>query len=976
MRRKARKARRAQQRARVHLRGWVFGLLAFVLMGVPLLVIVGGAAITYAQAVADLPTPAESTFITARNGATRLTDRSGQTVIYSVQDPLGDARVWLQLGDLPDYVVQATLLVEDPDFLTRGGFNPLETVLNLWNNALFGPSRADTTLTGRLVRNAIMPQPDVVRVEDRAREIALVAEIQRRYTPAQILEWHLNTNDYGNEAYGIEAAAQVYLGKAARDLTLDEAALLASIPTATQFNPIDDETAARGRQADTLRRLLVAGVIDNAAYDAASRVFTPIVFSGGQVPTLAPDFALYARRQAEDILDALNMDGARLVSRGGLTITTTLDLDLYYQAECALQTHLARLAGGAVDAVAASNGAACVAADALPIPSAPVGDAPPDNGALVILDAQRGEIRAMVGAAIRADAQPAMTLAPFVYFEGFRESRQGVQYNAASMLLDIPQRFPGAAEGLIYQPINPDDKFSGPISLREAAALGLVPPVVQVADNHGLTNVLRTARRMGLNTLDETRYDLALLERGGAVSVLDMAYAYSVLASMGDMYGVTVRPRGVGYRNRDAAAVLKISDAEGRVLWEYQPEQTRVNVFSSFSELGYLINDLYADNDARRLKYGDSNPLALSRPAAVVNTVSAGNLDNWTIGYTPQRVVAVHLNRADRNPFTLDRVGLGGAAPLWNALSEYAHAGLPVTEWTRPAAIIERDVCQISGLLPNGVCPTRREMFINGIVPTRTDDRWQSVEINSQTRLLATVNTPDALRAQETYFIPPDDALDWWRANNQTLPPTQYDIVSLPDGSPFSSATITAPEPLAWLRGTVEIRGVFDVQAFRSYRLRYGEGAINPQNWFNIGEVSTTPPSDGLLAVWDTSGLDGVYTVELTVEQEGGARERAVVQVRVDNIPPSVIVSAGEAGKVYRWPSETVIPLSADVRDNLAIDRVEFYNAGRLLFTDTEAPYTFDYAISGVGVQAFSVVAYDSAGNRNASTEVSVEVTR
>lgn len=975
MRRKARKARRAQQRTRAHLRGWIFGALAFVLMGVPLLVIFGGAAVTYMQAVADLPRPVDTTFVGALNGATRLTDRSGQTVIYSVEDPLGDQRAWVRLDDLPDYVVQATLLMEDPDFLTRGGFNPLETVLNLWNNTLFGPTRADPSLTGRLVRNAVAPPPDVVRVEDRAREIALVAEIHRRYTPAQILEWHLNTNYYGNEAYGIEAAAQVYLGKAARELTVDEAALLVSIPTAPQFNPIDDETAARGRQADTLRRLLVDGVIDNLAYDAASRVVTPILLTSGQAPTLAPDFALYARRQAEDILDALNMDGARLVSRGGLTITTTLDLDLYYQAECALQTHLARL-GGSVDTVPASNGAACVAAESLPSLAASVGDAPPDEGTLVILDAQSGEIRAMVGAATRAEHQPAMTLAPFVYFEGFREARQGVQYNAASMVLDIPQRFPGAVEGLIYQPLNLDDKFIGPISLREAAALGLVPPAVQVADNHGITNVIRTARRMGISTLDDNRYDLALLERGGTVSVLDMAYAYSVLASMGDMYGVEVRPRGVGYRNRDAAAVLKITDGEGRVLWEYQPDQTRVNVFSSFSELGYLINDIYADTDARRLKFGDENPLTLSRPAAVVNTVSVGSVDNWTIGYTPQRVVAVHLSRADRNPFTLDRLGLSGAVNVWRAVSEYAHAALPLTEWTRPAAIIERDVCQISGLMPNGVCPTRREIFINGIMPTRNDDRWQSVEINSQTRLLATVNTPDALRAQETYFIPPDDALDWWRANNQKLPPTQYDIVSLPDGSPFSSAAITAPEPLAWLRGTVEIRGTFDVQAFRSYQLRYGEGAINPQNWFNIGEVSTTPPADGLLAVWDTSGLDGVYTVELTVEQEGGARERAVVQVRVDNIPPSVILNAGEAGKVYRWPSETSIPLSADVRDNLAIDRVEFYNTGRLLFTDTEAPYTFDYAITGVGMQTFSVVAYDSAGNQNASTEVSVEVAR
>lgn len=975
LRRKARKQRRAVARSRAHIRGWVLATFIFLFGIVPLLVIIGGAGIVYAQAVADLPRPADTTFVGTLKGATRLLDRSGQTVLYSVEDPLGNQRAWVRLDELPPYVVRATLLVEDADFLERAHFSAFDTLFDLWNNTLFGPLRADASLTGRLVRNAIAPPPDFVSVEDRAREIALIAEVNRRYTPQQILEWHLNTNYYGSEAYGIEAAAQVYLGKAAKDLTLDEAALLASIPTSPQFNPIEDETAARGRQADTLRRLLVDGAITNAEYDAASRIFTNVLLTGSQLPTVAPDFALYARRQAEDILDSLNMDGGRLVSRGGLTITTTLDLDLYYQAECALQTQLNRLAGR--DEVApAANGSACIAADSLPpLPESPASP-PPDSGTITILDATTGEIRAIVGSATRAENQPAMTLAPFVYFEGFREARQGVQYNAASMMLDIPQRFPGAVEGLIYQPVNPDDRFRGPVSLREAAVQGLIPPVVQVADNHGMTNIIRTARRMGINTLDEGFYDLTLLDRGGTVSVLDMAYAYSVLASMGDMYGIEVRPRGIGYRNRDAAAVLKIEDAEGRVLWEYAPAQSRVNVFSSFSELGYLINDIYSDDQALREKFGEDNPLLTSRPAAVVNTVSGSGLDNWTIGYTPQLVVAVHLDRVDMNPFTLRGYGLEGAASVWNAVSEYAHVALPAQEWQRPEAIVERPVCQISGLLPNEVCPTRREIFINGIFPTRTDDRWQSVEINSQTRLLATVNTADALRVNETYFIPPDEALDWWSANGQKLPPSQYDIVSLPGGSPFSTAAITAPEPLAWLRGTVDIRGVINAQAFRSYQLRYGEGAVNPQNWFNIGSISTTPPQEGLLGVWDTTGLDGVYTVELTVEQEGGARERAVVQVRVDNIPPSVILSAGEPGKVYRWPAETIIPLAADVRDNLALDRVEFYANGRLAFTDNEAPYSYNYPIGGVGVQTFSVIAHDSAGNQNASAELSVEVTR
>jgi membrane peptidoglycan carboxypeptidase len=976
IRRKARKERRAAQRARTRLiTGLIAGVIA-LLIGVPLVVFAGGALFTYSAAVADFPRPADTTFVGSLRGATRLTDLSGGTVIYAVEDPLGASRRWITLDELPDYVIAATLLVEDQGFYERPRFDPLATALRLWENLLNGPLRADASLTGRLVRNAIAPPPEFVTVEDRSREIALIAETERRYTPDEILEWHLNTNYYGNEAYGIEAAARVYLGKAAADLTLDEAALLASIPTAPQFNPIDDETAARGRQADTLRRLLVANVVTSGEYDEASRALTVINTSLAASPAVADDFSIYARRQAESILNRLGMDGGRMVSRGGLTITTSLDLDLYYQAECALRAHLNRL-NGRSEPVAALNGSACVAADELPpLAAADFGAAPPDSGTVVILDPVTGVVRAMVGAATRVENQPAMTLAPFAYFEGFRESRQGTQYTPASMLLDIPQRFPGAAEGLIYQPANPDGVFRGPLSLREAAAEGLIPPVTQVADNHSLSNILRTAHRLGVNSLDDALYDLSLFDRGGVVSALDVAYAYSVFAAMGDMYGVEARPRGTAFRNRDPVAVLRIEDSDGRVLWAYDPQASRVNVFSSFSELGYLINSIYSDRDARRQKFGSDNPLLVSRTAAVVNSTAGNRLDNWTVGYTPQAVVAVHLDRADTNPFTLDGYGLDGAAHVWHALTEYVHRGLPPADWPRPANIVERQVCQISGLLPNSACPVRREIFINGIVPAANDSFWQSIEINGQTGQLATFNTPNALRVNETYFIPPDEALDWWRANNQKLPPTTYDVLSRPDNALFNTAVLTQPEALAWIRGTVEVRGVINDPAFAAYQLRFGEGAINPQNWFNIGERQTVNPEDGLLGVWDTSGLDGVYTIELTVESTNGARQRAVTQVRVDNIPPSVILTAGEQGKVYRWPSETVIPLAADVRDNLAVERVEFYNNGRLVFTDSDAPYAYDFAIAGIGIQSFSVVAYDAAGNQNNSAEVFVEVTR
>jgi membrane peptidoglycan carboxypeptidase len=929
----------------------------------------GSTAILYFQATRGLPEPRETVSTDAVIGATKLYDSTGETLLYSVEDPLGDQRQWVTLDSLPQHVIDATLVWEDPNFMNEARFDAFSTSLRLWNSVFSGKSDPDPTLTGRLVRNTILSPSE----PDATREIALVAEIDRLYTPDQILEWHLNTNYYGNDAYGIDAAARVYLGKPAADLTLDETALLAAIPLAPQYNPFDNEAAARGRQQDVLRAMLRASKITQPAFDEAANALTPLQEGEGYAPEVAPDFSVFAREQAEDILDSMGLDGSRLVARGGLRITTTLDMDLYYQTQCALATHLARL-NAQPPPSATLDGQSCSSAAFLPsVP--PGGGAAPNNGAVVIIDVSTGEIRAVVGSALPRDNQPGPILQPFVYFTGFTTAL----FNPATMVQDIPKPFPGAQEGLIYTPTNPDNRFRGPMNLRDAMGVGLLPPAADVAYRQGIDTILRTAHQIGLDSLDLGAYDLTLLERGGGVSLLDVSYAYSVFASLGNMRGVSVQPVANGYRGRDPVAVRRIEDANGGVLWEYNASQIGLNSTNILQpELGYLVNDILADQETRWPVLGENNVLDLPRTAAVVNGITSDRADDWTVGYTPQLVVGVHLNRDEngsRQPMTLDPFGLTGAASVWRAVTEYAHErdGLQPQSWQRPPSIVEQAVCERSGTLPNGNCPVRGEIFLDGTqTRLQTDTFWQSFQINSQTGQLATANTPGELRRDQVYFVPPPEAIDWWQANNLPLPPTEYDTVSRPEL--FGTAAILQPEPFAYVGGQVDVRGSIIPDHLQFYQLAYGQG-LNPSQWTDIGGPQTTFTRGDSLATWDTTGLDGLYNLRLTVVTDDNSIETRVTQVTVDNLAPTLSLSAGESGKIFRWPGDTVIPLTADVLDNLAIAHVEFYHNGQYVGRDEEWPYGFEWETTGVGTESFSATAFDAVGN-SSSADLTVEVVR
>lgn len=963
-RRHNRKRRRRKQARRSSI--WLYIVLGGpgLLLLTPVLGAVGLSLWLYAGAASYFPLPERTVAPGDGVAVTRFYERGGARVIHSVTDPLGADRPWLRLGDLPAYAVDASLQIDDPDFLsTPASFSATDALAQVLRYIIGAPLAADDSLTSRLARDALLPLARSSGLDDDLLELVLAAESQRRFTAEELLEWRLNSSYYGRDAFGIEAAAQVYLGLSARELSLAQAAFLAPLAEEPRLNPLDNPQRARERGADLLFALLDAGRIDRAQFDIASAEVVAISKPAGGDPARDRAFLAFARRQAEGILARQGLDGERLLARGGLTIRTSLDLDLQGAAECLIDAHLAELAGGRSRATVPD--ARTCAAGRWPLDQAGQTPSAPDSISLALIDVANGQLLALAGEATAARHQPAIVLRPFVYMDAFLRR----EYTPASMVLDLPHAYPGAAADLIYTPANPDGRYHGPLNLRDAMAAGLVAPAAQVAGAAGLRSALQLAGALGFGGLDVAGPELALLERGGAVSVLDSAYAYSVLAAAGEMRGLPTVPTADNRRARDPVAILRIEDADGRLLWAYEGGDERAYRTAIIEpSLAYIVNDILSDGDARRRVLGLSDAiLELAPAAAVIDGQSADGRDSWTVGYTADMVLAVRAGREDGKPMSLDAYERTASAPVWRGLLEYAldkRAAL-AGSWPAPPGIEEYLVCEISGALPPTTdhCPTRREIVPRG-TQLRRDDRWRTVEINRATAQLATVNTPDELRESVAYFVPPDDIMAWWEANDRPLPPSTYS----PDGivAQVKPAQLTAPADYAYLGASVAISGQINRAGAGSWLLEYGAEA-NPDRWHTIAEGQTLGADGAFSATWETALLSGIHTLRLRVTFDDGGAAADSKLLTFDNTPPSLRLntSAGETRIPYR--AGLVVSLLADARDNLTLDRVEFYHAGELVALDRDWPYGADVAVAAPGAVTFRALAFDQVGNQAAS---------
>lgn len=753
--------------------------------------LVVAAVMLYITVLSDLP-PAHSAADRLVRPTTTIVDRNGR-VLYEVLDAATGKQLNLRLDDIPSACVQATIATEDGRFFLHPGFDPIAIARAAWQN-MQGRTvvSGGSTLTQQLARNLLLPPGERYEqsIRRKVREAWLAWQLERHYTKDELLALYLNQTYFGNFAFGLEAAAQVFFAKPASHLSRSECALLIGlIQYPSGYNPLLNPEMAKDRQLTVLRLMREAGAIDAA--EAELIAAEPLRYRSQLFDIRAPHFVMFV----QDL--ALQRIGLERLRAGGLRIVTSLDLDLQLQAERAVRYR--------VDLLNCRLPGLC---DATTDPNRRV-----DNAAALILDAHSGDILSMVGSPNYFDAQirgnvnaalamrqPGSAIKPLTYAAAldpqWMEPRGLMPLTPATILPDLPATFYVRDEqggNVPYQPVNYNRRYHGPVSVRTALASSYNIPAVRVLDAIGVETLQQLASAAGITTFTREA-GLALTLGGGEVRLLDLTTAFGIF---------------LDGRRLDTRAILDIQAQDKDGVWQSllgidpvvpgavpaRPAARGEQVISPTA--AYLITDILSDPIARIPAFGVGSVLELPFPTAVKTGTTTDWRDNWTIGYSTRRIVGVWVGNADNTPM-LDVSGIDGAGPIWNDLMRLSHPTAPAP-FTRPDGLVDVDICSPSGLLPSPDC--RRivsERFIDGTQPTRPDDQFQRVTVDLATGQLATIDTPAQRRGERVYWVLPPLYHDWMASQGLPMLPvaqshTQASAGTTVVGDPGAPLILTAP---------------------------------------------------------------------------------------------------------------------------------------------------------------------------------------
>jgi 1A family penicillin-binding protein len=575
----------------------------------------------------------------------------------------GQNRQVVSLKDISPYLVQATLAIEDQHFYDHYGldFKAIARAA-LVNLEHMSKVQGAGTITQQLARNLYLNHERTWA--RKLKESVYAVQMEMKMSKDQILEQYLNQIYYGHSAYGIEAAAQLFFGKNAKDLTLAESALLAGVPKGPRYySPYYNMQNALEREQTVLQTMVRCGFISQEQADEAAKeklTFQPLT---GKKPAVAPYFRDYVRSIA---IEKLGITEEQF-DEGGIKIYTTLDLNAQKIAEDVVEKQLPKESEL--------------------------------QAALVAIDPRNGYIKAMVGGkdysenqynrAVTAARQPGSAFKPIMYLTALQNGHTPVTHYK-----DVPTVFTYDNGRQTYAPSNYGDKYSNEsIDMRRAIAESNNIYAVHTILDVGPDKVVDMARKMGISSPLKPLPSLAL--GSSPVTPFEMASAFGIFANQ----GVRVEP----------TAIVRIEDAAGNVLYQANPKQEKVVDPAYAYVMTHLMESVFEEGGT-----GSRVSSLIKRPIA--GKTGTTDTDAWMVGYTPELATAVWVGYDKGKDINLAESHV--AAPIFAAFTEQVLDAIPPKLFPIPDGVVTVNIDPATGKLAGSDCPNPRlEAFVKGTEP-------------------------------------------------------------------------------------------------------------------------------------------------------------------------------------------------------------------------------------------------------------------
>lgn len=599
---------------------------------------------------------------------TRILDRKGRLLYEIFVDRKYEP---VKLDKIPSFMVKATLAVEDDDFYYHHGFDFKSTIRAARSTILEDRLQGGSTITQQLVKNVLLSPERTI--ERKIKELVLAVLVDGQYTKDQILELYLNNISYGGNAWGVQAASQKFFGKNVWELDLAEASLLAGLPSApSTYSPLGtDDSMAKSRQKYVLDRMHQLGYITRKEADLAYQQTLTYITQNEYIR--APHFVSLVRKALEE------MYGRRFVEFEGLTVTTTLDLDLQDKVQFIVRDEVEKSSNLLIS-----------------------------NGAAIVMDSRNSEILAYVGSidyfkdqwgafdVASGFRQPGSSIKPVTYALALSKN-----YTPSTLIKDAPVTYQMAGQKP-YTPKNYDGQYHGDVTLRAALANSYNIPAVRLANSLGPDNIVQLGKDMGLsNWKVDGSYGLAITLGGKEVRLLDHTNLFATFARKGEYKPHTM--------------FLAITDANNYEV--YRDERKSSHPVSE--EVSYLIWHILSDNNARMPAFGSRNALAIPGKTVAVKTGTTDLIrDNFTMGFTPSFTVGVWVGNNDNTPLHRNLAsGLSGAAPIWNKIMVTVLEGREDELMPRPENVFTKsdkecgqtEIFIKGSNVPSTLCPPKGE---------------------------------------------------------------------------------------------------------------------------------------------------------------------------------------------------------------------------------------------------------------------------